>query len=156
MLKATLIAALMGTVSITAVATTAAAQTATENGVTDSAETPPDVEPDLETDPLTNRSDHEGFGRAFTDPVTTERVEGAGVYAQDDTRIGTISDLVVDAEGKVQDVIVDVGGVLGVGAKRVALKMDEVELVQAHDGDEVRAYVQKTEADLEALPDAEL
>lgn len=158
MLKATLIATLLGATTLAAAAQTPAEPTPAPAGdpVTESVTTPQDVGPDLETEPLTNRSEHEGFGRAFTEPVTAERVEGAGVYTEDEEKIGSIGDLVLDADGKVRHVIVEVGGVLGVGAKRVALEMEQVDLVQAHDGDEVRAYLPMTRDQVEALPESDL
>lgn len=118
--------------------------------------TPPDdISPDLATEPLANRSEHEGFSTAFTDAVTSERLTGAGIYSDADEKIGTIAELVLDESGQTQEVVVDIGGFLGIGAKSVALPMSDVELVQADDGDEVRGYVTMTREELEALPEHE-
>ncbi len=155
MLKTTLIALLLTGAAVPALAQTPAEPTP-QPQVDPNATTPEDVGPDLETEPLTNRSEHEGFGREFTDPVTAERIQGAGVYDGADEEIGTISDLVMDETGKAQEVVVDVGGFLGIGSKTVSIAMDQVDLVQAHEGDEVRGYVDMTREEIEALPESDL
>jgi sporulation protein YlmC with PRC-barrel domain len=49
------------------------------------------------------------------------------VYNNADEEIGTISDLVMDAEGKITAVIIGVGGFLGVGQKNVAISFANVQ-----------------------------
>jgi sporulation protein YlmC with PRC-barrel domain len=46
---------------------------------------------------------------------------GASVYGQDNASIGDISDVLIGSEGKIQAVVVGVGGFLGVGSKDVAV-----------------------------------
>jgi len=46
---------------------------------------------------------------------------GASVYGPDNASIGEISDVVVAGDGKIQAVVIGVGGFLGVGEKDVAL-----------------------------------
>ncbi|WP_435168940.1 PRC-barrel domain-containing protein [Falsirhodobacter sp. 1013] len=161
MLKTTLLGLLFASAATVSLAQAPDAPNAPSNPTPEDVQTVPgtaspnDADPDLETEPLTNRSTHEGFGRAFTDPVTAERIEGAGVYAQDEEKVGSISDLVMNADGQVQDVVMTIGGVMGVGGKTVALPMDQVELVQAHEGEEVRAYLPMSKDEIEALPEHE-
>jgi uncharacterized protein YrrD len=54
----------------------------------------------------------------------------------DDETIGAISDLVIDADGKIVAVIVEVGGFLGLGKKEVAISWDSVEHRMNEKGDE--------------------
>ena len=50
------------------------------------------------------------------------------VYDTQDNKIGTISDLLVDKDGKVNAVIVGVGGFLGAGEKNVAVPFNALKL----------------------------
>jgi sporulation protein YlmC with PRC-barrel domain len=59
--------------------------------------------------------------------LTADDLKGIGVFGQNDEQIGTIGDLVVDADGKIDAVVVDVGGFLGVGSKPVAVGFDNLQ-----------------------------
>jgi len=155
MLKTTLIALLLIGTAVPAMAQ-APAEPTPQPQVDPNATSPQDVEPDLETEPLTNRSAYEGFGREFTDPVTVDSIQGSDIYDSAEEKIGTISDLVMNETGQAQDVVVDVGGFLGIGSKSVSLAMDQIDLVQAHEGDEVRGYIDMTREEIEALPESDL
>jgi hypothetical protein len=48
------------------------------------------------------------------------------VYDQQDNKLGEIKDMLLDREGRVQAVIVSVGGFLGMGEKDVAVAFDAV------------------------------
>ncbi len=52
------------------------------------------------------------------------------VYDQQDNKIGEIKDMLLDQQGKVQAVIVSVGGFLGMGEKDVAVAFDAVQPTQ--------------------------
>ncbi len=52
------------------------------------------------------------------------------VYDQQDNKIGEIKDMLLDQQGKVQAVIVSVGGFLGMGEKDVAVPFDAVNTTQ--------------------------
>jgi sporulation protein YlmC with PRC-barrel domain len=51
---------------------------------------------------------------------------GANVVDKDGNSVGEVSDLVVGSDQKVQHVIVDVGGFLGLGEKPVAIQLDQL------------------------------
>jgi hypothetical protein len=60
---------------------------------------------------------------------------GQTVTAPDNTKIGSISDLVLGKDGKtVEGFVVGVGGFLGIGERNVALKMDQLRITPAADG----------------------
>lgn len=52
------------------------------------------------------------------------------VYDPNDNKIGEVKDMLLDREGKVQAVIVSVGGFLGMGEKDVAVPFDAVATTQ--------------------------
>jgi hypothetical protein len=54
------------------------------------------------------------------------QMKGIDVIGQDHVKLGDIEDLLIDRSGRVQAVVVDSGGVLGVGGKSVALPYDQI------------------------------
>ena len=61
--------------------------------------------------------------------VRAESLLGVDVSNGSDT-IGEVSDLVVTEDGRVEAVVVGVGGFLGIGEKRVALPWDSIKLTE--------------------------
>jgi sporulation protein YlmC with PRC-barrel domain len=59
--------------------------------------------------------------------LTADDIKGISVFGQNDEQIGTIGDLVVNADGKIDAIVVDVGGFLGVGSKPVAVGFDNLQ-----------------------------
>ncbi|WP_052362440.1 PRC-barrel domain-containing protein [Falsirhodobacter sp. alg1] len=96
----------------------------------------------------------EGFMATEATMLEPDMLDGIDVYGNDDESIGSVSE-VIPAEGTPQQVIVDVGGFLGIGAKSVALNVSELNFFKETDGDTVRAYTTMTEDEMEALPEYE-
>ncbi len=57
------------------------------------------------------------------------KLEGLNVYNQNNEKIGDISELLVDDSGKIQAVVVGVGGFLGMGERDVAIPFDQIKFV---------------------------
>src|SRR5215210_3644772 len=57
------------------------------------------------------------------------KLEGVDVYNNADEKIGDISELIIDNSGKIQAVVVGVGGFLGMGERDVAIPYDQVKFV---------------------------
>lgn len=93
----------------------------------------------------------EGYTAMGRETLTAELLTGADVRDPEDKSIAEVSDLVLTAEGQVTDVVLDVGGFLGIGAKSVAIPMDRLTVAQA-EGGAVRIWVNMTKEELEALP----
>ena len=79
---------------------------------------------------------------------------GSTVYSPANETVGDINDVIVGLDGKVQGVVIGVGGFLGLGEKDVAVKMDQI-TVQPEDANKnnVRLILNSTKADLEAAPE---
>ncbi|MBS0269576.1 MAG: PRC-barrel domain-containing protein [Proteobacteria bacterium] len=58
-----------------------------------------------------------------TEYLAKDRLLGANVHDKDGKIIGDIEDLVVDSDNKIVGVIIGVGGLLGVGEKKVAVSL---------------------------------
>ncbi|WP_340109896.1 PRC-barrel domain-containing protein [Pikeienuella sp. HZG-20] len=84
--------------------------------------------------------------------VTVEELRSAAAYSADDQNVGEIDDLIVNNDGRIKDVIVDVGGFLGMGEKAVLLPFDDVKVMQMEGGDDLRVIVSKTREELDAMP----
>lgn len=85
--------------------------------------------------------------------VTTQDLEGVRVYGSNDEWVGDIDTLVIGDDGQIAEVVVDVGGFLGLGEKPVALTLDTVTFLSS-DGmmQDIVASVDSTEAELETMP----
>jgi sporulation protein YlmC with PRC-barrel domain len=76
---------------------------------------------------------------------------GAKIHNDQKETVGSINDVYLDDSGKVQAVIVSVGGFLGVGAKTVAVKWDD--LKYGKDGKSLMLTTSLTADALKAMPD---
>ncbi len=65
--------------------------------------------------------------------------------------VGEIDELVVDGKGAVNGVVVDVGGFLGVGARPVLMKWQDVSFAGANN--DIKAIVNATEEQMKSLPE---
>ena len=95
----------------------------------------------------------EGYQDVPLEQVTAETLTGATVYGPDDQPVGEVQDLVVGSNGKISAAIVDFGGFLGMGERRVEVAFDEMQIVQEGHGGEVRVNISATKDQLEARPE---
>lgn len=100
-----------------------------------------------------DRPDREGLEEIAASSVTTEELQGARVYGSVDGWMGDISDLVLNEEGQVSHIVIDVGGWLGIGVHPVALSFEEIDLRRENDGDSIYAFVDFTQEELESMPE---
>ena len=77
-------------------------------------------------------------------------LEGATVYGADDEKVGTVAH--VHGAGLNSEIIVDVGGFLGIGAKPVAVPASQLEFMRDESGD-VHAVTSWTKDALKAMPE---
>jgi sporulation protein YlmC with PRC-barrel domain len=63
------------------------------------------------------------------DKIRAEDLVGTTVYGADDANVGKIGDVVLTGDKKVDAVIIDVGGFLGIGAKEVAVGFDKLKFM---------------------------
>ena len=94
--------------------------------------------------------DHSNHVRLTETELTEDILEGATIYGANDETIGTVSHL--HGIGVSSQVVVDVGGFLGIGAKSVALPLTELDFMRDEDGD-VHAVTSWTKDQLEEMPE---
>lgn len=82
--------------------------------------------------------------------LKAEDLQGLAVYDANQEHVGEISELILSEDGKITNVVVDVGGFLGIGEKPVALSFDEVKIMRLTEGG-LKAETGSTMEDLEAM-----
>lgn len=91
------------------------------------------------------------------------KFKGTDVLGPKDEHIGDVEDLVFDKSGKIEGVVVSVGGFLGIGSKDVAIDMSAFQVVPAstnsstasnnNDPNNIKLKVSWTKDDLKNAPD---
>ncbi|KFI29544.1 photosystem reaction center subunit H [Haematobacter massiliensis] len=94
--------------------------------------------------------DHSAHTRLAPDEITDAVLSGATVYGPGDEKVGYIDHL--HGAGPNAQVIIDVGGFLGIGAKPVALNVADLDAMRDESG-EVHAVTRWTKDDLKAMPE---
>ncbi|MBS8225659.1 PRC-barrel domain-containing protein [Vannielia litorea] len=97
----------------------------------------------------------EGYSEVMVTELSSEDLTGLAVYDPNENRVGEISEILISSDGVVTDAVIDVGGFLGIGEKPVAISFKGISLQQQSDGDDLRAYVNTTEEQLESFPEYE-
>ncbi len=60
------------------------------------------------------------------DQIRASQMIGSSVYSVQNVDVGKVQDLIVDRDGRVASVIVDVGAFLGMGGKDVAVRLSDI------------------------------
>ncbi len=95
----------------------------------------------------------DGYTSLAGTDLTADMLKGATVYDAEDANVGEVGELILSEDGQVEQMVIDVGGFLGMGEKPVALALDQVEILRQNDGNDVRVYVSLSKDELEAMPD---
>jgi hypothetical protein len=123
------------------------------------AEEAPESTPDTEAAPVPDTSATEAEPRDVTETdsetivreqaqneLRVDWITGSRVRAPDDENIGRIHDLIIDQDTHtITAAILSVGGFLGIGAKQIAVRFDELEI--DFDAREIRLNLSREEAD---------
>jgi sporulation protein YlmC with PRC-barrel domain len=87
------------------------------------------------------------------DPLTMEdvsKISGFAVYGTDDSKVGSVSTVLMNPANKTIDrLVVNSGGVLGVGGHKVAIPVDQFKW----DGEKDAYRLAKTADDLKSMPE---
>lgn len=94
--------------------------------------------------------DHSKHTRLANDELVSDTIVDATVYGPGDEKVGSVSHM--HGIGPASEVVIDVGGFLGIGAKPVALSMSMLEFMRDEDG-EVHAVTNLTKDELKEMPE---
>ena len=67
--------------------------------------------------------------KVFSDQWRTSKLMGLDIYNEQNEKLGDISEIILDKTGKVDSVIIGVGGFLGVGTREIKVTMDKLKFV---------------------------
>jgi sporulation protein YlmC with PRC-barrel domain len=81
------------------------------------------------------------------DQFLASKFKGTDVLGSDNKKIGDVSDILFDKDGKIEAYVISVGGFLGMGAKEVALAPSSFEVVPGKNGnaDQLKLSMNKDE-----------
>ena len=94
--------------------------------------------------------DHSEHPRLLPDEMTDAVLTGATIYGRGDETVGTVSH--VHGSGGNAQVVIDVGGFLGIGSKPVLVAVSDLDMMRDEDG-VVHGVTRWATEDLKALPE---
>ncbi|MGH6791630.1 MAG: PRC-barrel domain-containing protein [Methyloceanibacter sp.] len=98
-----------------------------------STEAPRSISPDQDRPEMTLVESPQFLTKQDSDDLLASHLIGESVVNANNESIGTISDLVTDADGKVVAVLIRSGSFLGIGGKDVALRFEDVKFSRDED-----------------------
>ncbi|MGD9739104.1 MAG: PRC-barrel domain containing protein [Bauldia sp.] len=96
--------------------------------------------------------DHSKHVRLTPAEIVPAIIDGATVYGADDHKVGSIAHM--HGSGPGGEIVIDVGGFLGIGTKRVGVMASQLDFMRDEDGD-VHAVTNWTKEELKAMPEHE-
>jgi sporulation protein YlmC with PRC-barrel domain len=81
--------------------------------------------------------------------LRADQLIGMTVYNNQGEKVGTVHDIILDKDGKATGVVLNVGGVLGIGAKAVGLTWKEIDVKP----DQQAVQISYSKEQLKAAPD---
>jgi hypothetical protein len=87
------------------------------------------------------------------DQMLASKFKGTNVIGPNDEKVGDVSDMLFDKEGKVLAYVVGVGGFLGIGAKDVALAPASFQIQPANDRENMKLKLSMTKDELKNAPE---
>ena len=84
--------------------------------------------------------------------ISSDTLINATVYSTDDQNVGEIGEVLMTDDGKIDAVVIDVGGFIGIGEKPVAIAYQDLEYLTDESGT-LYVYTTFTEEQLKGAPD---
>src|SRR5690606_4201735 len=94
----------------------------------------------------------EGYATIERQALTADNLTGATVIGPNNEDIAEVGDILLDQSGQIEAMLIDFGGFLGIGQKRVAVGLDNIDFASNENGDIV-VYTDFTREQLEAAPE---
>lgn len=85
------------------------------------------------------------------DEYRTSKIVGSQVYNEANENIGSVEDIVLKADGSMDEVVLSVGGFLGIGDKYVSVPFADLKI--SRDGESLKVVTKGNKDSLTALPD---
>ena len=94
----------------------------------------------------------DGYQRVSSGLITADDLQGASVYGSNNESVAGVDEVLMTHEGKVERIVVNVGGFLGMGSRNIAIDMNEVDIHKDANND-VRVYIPMNEQELRQMPE---
>ena len=85
------------------------------------------------------------------DQLLASKFNGTDVIGPDDKKVGDVSDVLFDKDGKVLAYVISIGGFLGIGSKDVAMAPNAFEIVKGKDGTPDKLKIAMSQEDLKQM-----
>lgn len=82
--------------------------------------------PSMERHAAVNSTSNMTADTIQADQIRASKMLGSSVYDEQNRKIGSVKDLVLNKDGTVADVVIDVGATLGMGGKYVAIRLSDI------------------------------
>jgi hypothetical protein len=89
--------------------------------------------------------------QAASGEMGINQLVGVDIHNPQNQKVGEIKDLLISSDNKIDTAIVNVGGLMGVAGRNVAVAWNQIQLT--HDQDKIKATINMTEDQLKALPE---
>ena len=90
----------------------------------------------------------------YVTTLSADDLIGTTIATYDDQSVATVGDVILSAEGQVENVVAEFGGFLGFGARTVLLTMDDIDVLR-DPNDNLVVRTNMTPEELETRPDYE-
>ena len=85
------------------------------------------------------------------DQFLASKFNGTDVVGADDKKIGDVSDVLFDKDGKVLAYVLSIGGFLGIGSKNVAMAPSAFQVVKGSNGSEEKLKISMSQEQLKQM-----
>jgi sporulation protein YlmC with PRC-barrel domain len=125
----------------------------------DSLASDPDAQESVDgVDPMTSASIPSGEGEIYVleqseDQVMANHYIGKAVYNDAQEKVGDIRDLVFSMDGGIEAAVIGVGGFLGLGQKQVAVRFEEIRIIENPETAELELYISANKDQLAEAPE---
>jgi hypothetical protein len=85
------------------------------------------------------------------DQFLASKFSGTDVVGADDKKVGDVSDVLFDKDGKILAYVVSIGGFLGIGSKDVALAPDSFTVVKGKDNESDKLKISMSQEQLKQM-----
>lgn len=96
--------------------------------------------------------EREGYNQVDVQDISTDMLMGKTVYDADENDVGDVTDMIIDEDGKITNVVIDFGGFLGIGSSQASLQFKELTILSNEGYEDVRLYVDATKQQIQELP----
>jgi sporulation protein YlmC with PRC-barrel domain len=101
--------------------------------------------------PATASTDQQVVTSQRPDQFLASKFSGTDVMGADDKKVGDVSDVLFDKDGKILAYVVSIGGFLGIGSKNVAMAPNAFQVVKGTNGESDKLKITMSQEQLKQM-----